>query len=641
MARLQPGKGTATAQRAWQALDRRERRFLRSAWESRDDFSSGIVIPLAQGGGSAWVPAALALLAGGVVGLAWSLLQLSATSTVSPMVHGLLFVASCLALVGGGIRLMDGLQSSKLGDFILVGPLRLWEVSGGLVTECALDGLQGARVAHRTHGGHYTGSVVEVALADGSARIDVDDRDHAHEAAVFLTAVAKAPDADPTRIAAQAAAIAHGEEGPRGRRPVAHVPAPHESVPGGSGSRRSRRRATPATSAGPSETRRMVQILACAFVPAALCAMFVFPPFRARLREQHAYAQALESNAGVAAIDAYLLDHPDGPHAEEIRILRDDRLFEAARAASKRENSPEPLRAYLADPRNGRHRRPALQLLDGLKFKRAKAASEKENSPAPLHAFLADPEVKHYERDARRAISVIYDDALKKYEEAPVAGEREPEWVVGLAAAVREVRRAEKPTVLVRFRGSWEPKPAHPSQQLILALNRLMLLQPSDSFRDHSIRKREEALLARLAAAVTEEFGAALVTLRVVEGKEEPHIEFLYTVSADSTQLYVSSAGRGTEVEAGRAGDVREVMFKYAVNGTVTFHRTSRSHERRGRYFGGPDEVIQLPENAPGNDLYHAMLDSAFENLARQLVGKFGLRDVARPKDEGKPDATR
>ena len=357
------------------------------------------------------------------------------------------------------------------------------------------------------------------------------------------------------------------------------------------------------------------------------------------MREEHAYELVANSREGTVEIDAYLRDYPDGRQFAQVRTLRDHRRYKMAREKSLRSSSAAAVRRYLANPENTGHRQKAEMLIDKLKFKLARETSERDGKPAALRGYLADPEAKRHRRAAQNLIDDYYDAIVKRYRESSKSKSADKELVAGLAAVVRKARRASEPCVLVRFNGAYVARPSRPSVQLALALHRLMLIQPGESFRERSIRKREKKVLSEFTAAFVGLLGPDLVTFREAKSEETADIEFLYTVSASATELYVSRGGRFKAIDAGRAGDVREVLHRYAVNGTVVFHGRKETTEYRGRLFGGPDDVIQIPPATEGGGKYSSMLESAFDDMSKRLLKKLGLPPgAAEAKSEPKPD---
>ncbi|MEM8882909.1 MAG: hypothetical protein AAGD14_02465 [Planctomycetota bacterium] len=619
---MQRGLGHTGRTQNWRALERRERRYLTAAWDDGPEFPCGIVLPLEERSDAGLSPLALVGVAGGAIGLIWSLLQIRPTSDVSSITLGIVLVGSAALLAGSILRLIEASQIPKIGRFLLIDPLRVWDASPDEVTTRDLAGLVKVHATHRLQGGRYTGSLIEVKTASGDAKFLVESKEDARACTAFLHAVAQARPEDgssisgaqATKIGIRAAATARGQENSR-HAPV-HVPPPGAA---GGGERR-RRRPTADEASGPGRLR--VLVMAGTLVPALLCAALVLPSLRTGLQKRYLYEQALASTDGFDEIERFLRAFPTDARSSELIALRDDRRFQQAAQQAKEQDGIAPLRAYLAEPTNTRHRKVAAQRIDKWKFQVARAASEKEGTPAALRTFIADPEVKSYKGNARKQISRIYDEALVRFEKATDSKKADPEFVEGFLSVLRKIRRQADPQLLVRFRSAYEPEPSHPSQQLVLALMKLMLIQPADSFREHSIRAREKLLLERMTAPLLEAVGAGLVSIRKAKEDEKPHIEFQYTVSASSTELYVSGGGSYESVEAGRAGKVREVMHKYTVNGFVVFHG---GRERRGRFFGGPDQSVPIPDKPKGGDLYSILLDSAFDNLAHHLIRKFGL----------------
>jgi hypothetical protein len=64
-------------------------------------------------------------------------------------------------------------------------------------------------------------------------------------------------------------------------------------------------------------------------------------------------------------LDHYLEELPDGRHADEVRVLRDDHRFAWARHDHVQNLKPGGLRQYLTDTSNTRHRDAARQMIRG------------------------------------------------------------------------------------------------------------------------------------------------------------------------------------------------------------------------------------------------------------------------------------
>jgi len=572
------GSGTVGSDYRWSELDRRSRKYLRAAWSHRGHFSSGVVIPVTAGGRSPWPPAACAV---GALGLAVALWHMRGASTLSPVLHGVLFVASVLLLVGSAVHLRATWRTANLGSFTLCDPLRVWGVSPPFVSVTA------------------------------------------RECTEYLNAVAQASGDDWTEIGVQAVARARGTQS--GRSPT-RVPPPLRAA-----------RGSTRESAAAASQRRFAIALGGAFVASTLGALFILPPARERTRDDHAYKLAQHSPR-MAETESCLRAYPGGRHFTEVRALRDHRRYELAKEASARDRSPAPLRAYLADSENTLHRIGAKKRIDRLRFDRAQAEAKLAGSPAPLRAYLADPAGKRHRATAREVMRGIYDAALKPYEKSSKTNKQaDTELVKGLVALVWNSRRATDPCVRVRFKRSYEVHPTYPSVELALAVNRLILIEPRQSFYSKQIEKREEMLLGRFAAAVDCSLGPGLVTFREVAGEEQPDLEFLYTVSASFTELYVSSGGRFAVINAGRTGGFREILHKYAINCTIVIHDRKRKAEYRTRVYGGPDGSITVLDSEVDDPQYMAMIESAFDNFATRLVKKLCLAEPAAEKD--KPEA--
>ena len=91
-------------------------------------------------------------------------------------------------------------------------------------------------------------------------------------------------------------------------------------------------------------------------------ALVAIGPIATHHAEADYYKQAISRKANTREVDQYLANYPNGPHAQELRDLRDDTRYDSAANIARSTHAPQALRDYLGDAANTRHRDEAKQL---------------------------------------------------------------------------------------------------------------------------------------------------------------------------------------------------------------------------------------------------------------------------------------
>lgn len=514
-----------------------------------------------------------------------------------------------LFLLTGIVRFLRPKPERQFGSFLFADAQHLWDVTQDRVDAVPLESLVSVSGQHNHMNGVYQNTSLTLSFSWGSGTWIIPRKEDAEQLARFLNVISGVRHSDnddvrtlaavsPEWLGAMAGSIlrygpsADLSDLDHGRK----LPVPFEDEPV---------EGTASSTTGGALSRWAIA------GAVAVGGLFLFPMLNNQILDAHLFAQIpTQDNGQLTQIDRYLHVFPDGQHAAEVRVMRDDRLFARAQREATQFDSPRVLREYLADAHNQRHRDEARQLIAGF-YDRA----------------IAD--LRQRSQDNAEQINPQLFDAV--------------------LALLESMKTAERPVVTVGFVATQDPEPITPEAMAQEALEHAEYLRDEpqlqgvmarlggnsailplgDTFTPEWTTRREQIILERLRAAVQQGLKQDILTLEPVSPGQKPVMEVAYHVTPPGG-LYIYTETQTNEFGFAFGNEtvtVKGLLRGYNVGWTIKVNPPGGDQEYVCEIDSQPATSLNYdshetdPEWAP----YAILLYSAFYDMSDVMIRGFAL----------------
>lgn len=380
---------------------------------------------------------------------------------------------------------------------------------------------------------------------------------------------------------------------------------------------------------------------------------FGLPVLFDRLHESRLFAAIeREPSPGIVGIDAYLAEYSSDGRSDDVRAMRDDRLFALVpTTVAGHPDELAPIERYLAESPNGRHAAEARARRDDHLFAVAQKDASAKNSPAGLRTYLADTGNTRHRPEAQLLINGYYDRSINDLRARAARVKSDDDSLfAAVIALVEALKTADDPTVTVGFVGEVQAEPTTDREREIeravyrdhLAdepelksvekrLGGSAILPCQQAFVEDQVRNRENVIFGRVSDSVKKAIKSDILTLRQAKPGEQPVIEVRYRI-APSGSLYTYTTTESNQFGA-TSRKVNGLLRAYRISWTITV-----------RPPGGKPPIVYEVKSSPLNRLnydsrptdpswapYAILLYSAFYDLSDRMIKAFALDPGAPP----------